>query len=66
MRVGAQVQPLECYLSSVEIGCKIQFYCQFSTDGNYPKFSDTHFEEQFDMVYTVYLLFILKKLLVIR
>ena len=41
VRVGAQVQPLECYLSSVEIGCKIQFYCQFSTDGNYPKFSDT-------------------------
>ena len=61
-----QVQPLECYLSSVETGCKIQFYCQFSTDGNYPKFSDTQSEEQFDSVYTVYLLFILKKLLVIR
>ena len=32
---------MERYLSFVEIGCKIQFYCQFSTDGNYPKFSDT-------------------------
>ena len=43
VRFGAPVQPLECecYLSFVETGCKIQFYCQFSTDGNYPKFSDT-------------------------
>ena len=41
VRVGALVQPLKCYLSFVEIGRKIQFYCQFSTDGNYPNFSDT-------------------------
>ena len=41
MRVGALVQPLKCYLSFVEIGRKIQFYCQFSIDGNYPTFSDT-------------------------
>ena len=41
VRVGAPVQPLKCYLSFVEIGRKIQFYCQFSTDGNYPMFLDT-------------------------
>ena len=32
---------LSVIVSSVEIGRKIQFYCQFSTDGNYPKFSNT-------------------------
>ena len=48
MPVGGPVQPLKCYLSFVEIGCtcKIQFYCQFSTGGNYPKSHRS--EEQFD------------------
>ena len=36
-----QSSHLSVIVSFVEIGRKIQFYCQFSTYGNYPKFSDT-------------------------
>ena len=36
-----QSSHLSVNVSFVEIGRKIQFYCQFSSYGNYPKFSDT-------------------------
>ena len=36
-----QSSHLSVIVSFVETGHKIQFYCQFSTYGNYPKFSDT-------------------------
>ena len=36
-----QSSRLSVIVSFVQIGRKIQFYCQFSTYDNYPKFSDT-------------------------
>ena len=66
MRVGAQVQPLECYLPSVEIGLKYNSTVNSQLTVIIPRFRTNRSEEQFDRVYTVYLLFILKKLLVIR
>ena len=62
MRVGAQVQPLECYLPSVEMVVKYNSTVNSQLTVIIPSFRTHRSEEQFDRVYTVYLLFILKKI----